>query len=680
MLIGLQCQNKILEYSGELSVMSEKVIVIVLLILLFMTTPAFSQRFPAEERDEPEIAGFLTSGDTFTVFPERFGRGSAWGSFYDFIPSREVRALYASYDTLWIGTEGGLFAWDLMTDSVSAMENFPMRSVRSIMVDDYYRLWVGCDRGVCLRDSTWKVYDESVNPFFRRVTDLMVGSRKIWIATYGEGCGYLASDSLIVYTQEDSLLDNRVLSIAEETASEIWFGTASGVCRADSFRWESMRYGRKIPIGAVNDLIFDENRNLFIAIRQNGLARYKFGKTTSYGAEDGLPGWNLREFSLAPDGRLIAAGDGGACYYDGSGWTPLIAEGISLSGYNFFSIHHDYSGNCFLGSDEGSVVVLGREGSRKVMIPQEFPGLRVSGIYPNGDKLLLITENGLYRFCDTLSAVKLPAPWYESSVTGMAMVREGEFWVSTRFGALYFREGDWELYDRRAGLPSEYLTSVEIGPEGEIWFGTFDEGVICLKEDKWFVYGEDSGLQDNRISDLMVSGDGKVRALTFSGRLIIFEGNGWMDDTPGDYISPGKSAEQASPLNFDGDPAVRVLAEPGQMLYAVKVGVCLGVGKGRSCLFVDGRDIYSNRLGEWMKMPLPDPGYKIIPSAVFESRRSELWLGTENNGLFVFRGGGWKHYGLSSGFSGERILSIAEDSNGVIWIGTASRGLSMYQH
>ncbi|MFO7915673.1 MAG: two-component regulator propeller domain-containing protein [Candidatus Krumholzibacteriales bacterium] len=661
--------------------MVEKVTVIFVLISLFMATPLFSQRLPGKGPDTPEIAGFLTSGDTSIVFPERVKRNSAGGGrFLDFIPSREVRALHASYDTLWIGTEGGLFAWDLMTDSVSAIGNFPMNSVRSITVDDYYRLWVGCDEGVCLRDSTWKVYDESVNPFFRRVRDLMVGNRKMWIATYGQGCGYLSSNSLTVYTEEDSLLDNRVLSITEETASQIWFGTASGVCRADSFRWESIRYGRKIPIGAVNDLIFDENRNLFIAVRQNGLARYKFGKTTAYGAEDGLPGWNLREFSLAPDGRLIAAGEGGACYYDGSGWTPLITESISLGGYNFLSVHHDYSGNCFLGSDEGVVVVLGRESARKVMIPQRFPALRVSGIYPEGDQLMLVTEKGLYRYGETLSAIKLPAPWYESAVTGIAMPREGEFWLSTRFGALHFREGDWEVYDRRVGLPTEYLTSVDIGADGEIWFGTFDQGVLCLKEGKWFVYDEESGLQDNRISDLMVSGGGKVRALTFPGRLISFEGPGWVDDTPGGYVSPGKDREQPSLLNFDDDPAVRVLAESDGMADAAKIGACIGGGADGNCLYVDGRDIYSNRSGEWMKMSLPDPGVEIIPSAVLESSGSELWLGTENHGLFVFRGGDWKHYGLGSGFSGERVLSIAEDSNGTIWIGTASSGLHRYKH
>jgi len=659
--------------------MMEKVIVTVLLISLFMATPVFSQGFPAGERDTPEIAGILTSGDTAMVFTRRFGRDSARGRFFDFIPSREVRTLHASYDTLWIGTEGGLFAWDLMTDSVSEIENFPMSSVRSITVDDYYRLWVGCDRGVCLRDSTWKVYSESVNPFFRRVRELMVGSRKLWIATYGEGCGYLSSDSLIVYTEEDSLLDNRVLSIAEETASEIWFGTASGVCRVDSFRWESMRFGRKIPIGAVNDLIFDENRNLFIAVRQNGLARYKFGKTTSYGAEDGLPGWNLRGFSLAPDGRLIAAGDGGASYYDGSGWTPLITSGLSLSGYNFLSIHHDYSGNCFLGSDGGSVVVLGREETREVMIPQRFPAMRVSGIYPQGGQLLLITENGLYSLGDTLSAVRLPAPWYESSLTDIAMLREGEFWLSTRFGALHYRDGDWEVFDRRVGLPTEYLTSVDIGADGEIWFGSFDQGVICLREGKWFVYEGDSGLKDNRISDLMVSGDGKVRALTLSGRLALFKGPGWIDDTPGGFLPRGKDAEQTSPLDFDDDPAVRILSESDTGQNAVRTGVCIGPGSGGSCLFVDGRDIYSNRSGEWMKMPLPDPGYKITPGAVFESSRSELWVGTEDNGLFVFREGGWTHYGLSSRFKGEGVLAIAEDSRGNIWIGTAHRGLHRYQ-
>jgi len=653
-------------------------LIICLLLISIASSPVFPQTFPFGDEEGPPPAGWLTSGDTFSVYPEIFRRDPGKGTLTSFMPSREIRTLHASYDTLWIGTEGGLFAWDIMGDSLSRVESFPFTSVRSIISDDYYRLWVGCDEGLCFRDSTWRVYSPSVHPFFERIRDLTVGSEKIWIASYGQGAGYLSADSLVVFAEEDSLLDNRVLSISEETASEIWFGTASGVCSADSFRWESMRYGRKIPTGAVNDLIFDENRSLFIAIRRNGLARLKFGKTTSYTVSEGLPGWNMNAFSLAPDGRLIAAGNGGACYYDGSGWTPLVTEGLSLSGYDFFSVHHDFSGNCFLGSDDGSVIVMERNGWRILRIPQRFPASRVSAVYPSGSSLFLITDRGFFRLDESLEEIELPAPWYSSAVTGIEVVGESEFWLSTRFGALHFTESGWKVFDRRLGLPTEYLTSVAVGGEGALWFGTFDQGILCLKDGKWYSFS--NSLPDNRISDLMVDRDSTVWALTLSGRLIYFDGTGWVDDTPGGYRARQRKEKAEVDLPVLNDPAVRVLSGREENSGAVRRGVCLGRGVNGECLFVDGGAVYSNASGTWMKLRLPDAGFDAEPSEIFQNSRGELWLGTRANGILVFNGKSWSHMSTDRGFSGSRVLSISEDADGVIWIGTGGEGLHRFEY
>ncbi|MBD3179880.1 MAG: hypothetical protein GF417_09895 [Candidatus Latescibacteria bacterium] len=657
--------------------MFRKLTAVLILLALALSGNLASQQFPVEDEDGPEIAGWLTSGDTMRVYPEVPMTDSTGASFTEYLPSREVRALYASYDTLWIGTEGGLYAWDIMRDSLSAVSSFPLGSVRSITVDDYYRLWVGCERGVCLRDSTWQVYPGASYPFFRRIRELSVGSERIWIATYGQGCGYLKSDSLIIYTRADSLLDDRVNAIAEETASSVWFGTASGVCRADSFRWESMRYGRKIPIGSVNDLIFDENRNLFVAVRQNGIARLKFGETESFGIRDGLPGWNINAFSLAPDGILIGAGEGGACYYDGSGWTPLVAEGIPLSGFNFLSVHHDFSGNCFLGSDDGSVIVLERDGWKRLNIPQRFPALRVAGINEFLGELFIITNRGFYRRVEggELEMIAMPAPWYQGAVTGMAVLGGSEFWLSTRFGALYFRDGHWKVYDRRVGLPTEYLTSVAAGQEGEIWFGTFDRGVLCLREGKWYSYMEEDGTTDNRISDLIAGRDGVVWALTLSGRLIEFDQSGWSDETPVGPDTAGGGAGSGPELSIGQDPAVRVLSGREENPGAVRKGVCLAGGREGSCLFVDPEAVYSNLSGEWMKFPLPDTGENPVPVAALETGSSGLWIGTAEKGILVLKGNRWVNYDIDSGFTGGKVISMAEGKNGVIWIGTASRGL-----
>jgi ligand-binding sensor domain-containing protein len=660
-------------------IMNRDIVVFLLLFCLAAASPAASQNMP--ENREPEIGGWLSSGDTFTVYPRPLRGDPAGGRFVPISSAREVRALYASDDTLWIGTEGGLFAWDIMADSIFAVRDFPLRSVRTITMDDYYRLWVGCDLGICLRDSTWRVYTRNQNRFFSRVRDLTVGSARMWVGTWGRGCGFLTEDSLIVYTMEDSLLDDRVLSIAEETASDIWFGTASGVCRADSFRWESMRYGRKIPIGAVNDLIFDENRNLFAAIRRNGVARLKFGKTVSYGAADGLPGWNISEFSLAPDGRVFAAGERGVSYYDGSGWTPLITEGISLGGYRFLSIFQDFAGNSYLGTDEGSVIVLERNGWSRLNLPGRFPLSTISKLYRAGPELYIISAGSLYRHADTVERIPLPAPWFDGAVTGVVNAGDGGLWLSTRFGALNFSDRRWKVFDRRIGLPTEYLTCVERGPDGGIWFGTFDRGVLCLKDDRFLYYAKESGLSDPRIADIKSGREKNLYALTLSGRLFAFNGSSWYENTPaGAYIPGDAAAEEEAGLTFRDDPAVKILPDRDNETGTVRSDICIGRSGDSGILYVGPEAVYSNASGEWMRMDLPDIGNGITPSAVIESSGKELWIGTASSGILVYRDKGWLNYGLESGFRAESVTSLAESAEGTIWIGTGFMGLYMYHH
>jgi len=148
-----------------------------------------------------KISGWLKAGKISFVSPDQSFPNYQAGRFSSFIPSNKIRTMTMLDDTLWIGTEGGLFAWDSMNDSLFNIESFPFSSVRVITVDDYDRLWIGCDEGLCIRDDAWNYFTASSHPFFERIRDLTVGNQKIWVATYGNGCGFISGDSLTVITE-----------------------------------------------------------------------------------------------------------------------------------------------------------------------------------------------------------------------------------------------------------------------------------------------------------------------------------------------------------------------------------------------------------------------------------------------------------------------------------------------
>ena len=64
--------------------------------------------------------------------------------------------------------------------------------------------------------------------------------------------------------------------------------------------------------------------------------------------------------------------------------------------------------------------------------------------------------------------------------------------------------------------------------------------------------------------------------------------------------------------------------------------------------------------------------------ALSESRDGQLWAGTQN-GLGSFDGQNWKLFTTRDGLSENAVRAIAEDASGNLWIGTESRGLNLFK-
>lgn len=648
-------------------------IAVLLVLTLISVSKPESRDLDTAEAEDIEIAGWLKSGKDYHVLPDTSAARYQGGSFSRFAPSFEVRSLFSLNDTLWVGTEGGLYTWDRSNDSLAFMDRFPFTSVRVIAVDDFDRIWVGCEEGLAMRDLRWRFYTPEVNPFFENIRDLSTGNRKIWIATYGNGCGYISGDSLTVISEDDSLLDDRVTSVVEETPSRIWFGTASGVCRADSFRWQPMRYGSGIPIGEVNDLIFDEERNLFIAVKRQGVSRFKFGSVKNYPGDRGLPGWNINQFGLTLTGELIAAGKGGLSYFDGSGWTPYRLSGVPLHRYHFISIHHDISDNSFIGTNEGKVIVAERDGVREISLPVSFPASRVVEITGTGEKVYMITEKGIFAGGDEIMRVGLPDSCYSKDVTGIAESENRDIWVCTRFGILRFSKEKWEIFDRRNGLPTEYITCAASTRRGDLWFGTFDSGLLRFSNDRWYHYTRDSGLPDDRISKVLVDGEERLWVLTASGRTAYYQKGEWRDSglrVEREKASPAGGEESGS--DPEDIPGLSYLSSTGKDMVESEIGVTLGVSSSGNCIIARREGIYIHYDSEWTRVSPPEGN--IIPTAVLMTRRSEILLGTRDRGLYIMKEGRWIELGSLSGMPARHIRAIYEDEAGIVYIGTAFSG------
>jgi ligand-binding sensor domain-containing protein len=642
-----------------------------------------AQELLEDEPEPPPAGGWLTSGTRFpldsALEPFLF---SPPGTFESFLPARRVYGLASSNDTLWIATEGGLFAYSLDEDSLISVNGPLSPAVHIVTFDDNGSLWTGGRAGASVRrEDGWSHYTAGRHAFFENVKDITHGDGRTWLAAYGSGSACIAGDTFTVYTRVDSLLDDRVISVLEETPNTVWFGTASGLCRADTLKWEMMRYGSRIPVGAVEDMIIDEEGNLFLAIMRQGVARYSLGRVRRFRPADGLPSMEMRAFSLDPTGRVWAAGVSGLATFDGSAWVPFRLPGFSFSEYDFFSIHHDLEGTCYLGTDNGSVFVLRRDSVTEIVLPQIFPGRRVAKIEEFNGALWLLTNGSIYSLRESLLEHEPPSARYGLAINDFAFESSGHIWAASRFGILRSDGSSWQVFDRRLGLPTDNFTSVAANGRGQLWFGTFDQGILRYSGSGWIHYTERDGLPGMNIEDIRVDGMGDVWIITASGRIARLDSREWKEvflPPRADASAQGLQERAYGDSATLHDPAIRFLSGRRGDGDTAPERICIGLDSGGSCLIARSDAIYRLTEEGWQVTESPPAARSYGPSAVLGTSTGDIWLGTRGGGVFIRRAGRWMHVGNANGLADGYILSLSESSGGYVWIGTQFGGLTRF--
>jgi ligand-binding sensor domain-containing protein/signal transduction histidine kinase/DNA-binding response OmpR family regulator len=268
---------------------------------------------------------------TFTVFKPDHTRGS--------IAYHNIHGMLADGNELWIGTfEHGLDVLDIATgkvirhydagpDAHSLKSNF----IVTIFRTKTHELLIGTWGGLFRYNSGTDDFT-AVPEFGTRIQALLEDDQDIlWCCTQGDGVYYYDprtrryGNFRYDPNDENSLVDNHVNGIFEDSRKNLWFATESGLCRFDRRRRKFVRYTTRY--GLPDNLIFrieeDGKHNLWISTsrglvcfnpdtravqtyrRANGLLSDQFNYNSSFkdtdgtlyfGSVKGLIGFNPAEF------------------------------------------------------------------------------------------------------------------------------------------------------------------------------------------------------------------------------------------------------------------------------------------------------------------------------------------------------------------------------------------------
>ena len=212
--------------------------------------------------------------------------------------------------------------------------------------------------------------------------------------------------------------------------------------------------------------------------------------------------------------------------------------------------------------------------------------------------------------------------------------------------------GELLTYTARDGLSSDQVETVFEDREGNLWFGTYNNGLNRLREEIFTVYSRPHGLSNPNVYPVLEDRAGGAWVGTWGGGLNVFRGGRFTRVPLSSAPFVGADEDIIGALHEDPD---------GSLWVGTFASGVIHLQGGRPAR-------YSTHDG------LEDNDVRVI----HRDRAGNLWVGT-TNGLLLFRDGKFTAYRTEQGLPHREVNAIIEDRGGALWIGTLG-GLARYQN
>jgi ligand-binding sensor domain-containing protein/signal transduction histidine kinase len=459
----------------------------------------------------------------------------------------------------------------------------------------------------------------------------------------------VASYSSRLWQTEDGLPHNTVHTVAQTLDGYLWIGTRGGLVRFDGVRFTS--FDAATTPGLANSpiltLCVSRDGTLWIGTETAGLSSFKNGRFTHWD-DPALPHPNIRSLREGADGSLwIASYGSGLTRYQAGQFTRLTHDN-GLADDTVRNVFEDRQGNLWVATIWG----LSHVNKGVVTNYSEQNGLQhnsVRAVCEDNEGTLWIGSNGgLSRFRDgRFTHFTKKDGLSDNVVSALYLDRKGVLWIGTYEGLNRYEDGKFLVETRGSGESYNQIYSIFEDREGNLWVGT-REGLNRLKACPFQSYTRRDGLTHNTITSVCEDQFGTLWIGTGGG--LNFFKNGII----GAYTT-------ANGLRSD---LVRGLHESREGSLWFGTSYDGGLNRLR-----DGQFTFYGRPELWDS---PE-------NVIHEDRDGNVWLGSPF-ALNRLKNGRFTRYSTETAQSlpNAEVVSMCEDHEGVIWIGTGD-GLTRWK-
>jgi ligand-binding sensor domain-containing protein/signal transduction histidine kinase len=482
----------------------------------------------------------------------------------------------------------------------------------------------------------------------------------LWLAGFAPVCvhgssavthGGLSYSIDVWRPDEEKLTQSSVIALIQSRDGYLWLGTLNGLVRFDGIRFTVFDETNTPGLNSsrIMKLFEDSQRNLWIATETAGVALVL--------AKDG----RVRTFDLGrgnQDAYVVSAcedslgavwlytADGQLCRYrDGRADIWAFFSGASMSCRIVIA---GESGRVLIGTDSRITVIGPTVGLDPQQLPEEkhYSVGRLDFLLASrGGAYWRLADNRIQRWKgDKLEQDLGPYPWNTNAVrvSSVCEDQQGHLVVGTRGAGLYWFDaaGKATHLSTVEGLSHNYILSLQVDLEGNLWIGTDGGGLNRIKRQVFASVGESRGWVVQSVCE---------------------------DDQGGLWIGANSGG-----VGYWKNGAVR------RFLADFPVRTVFVDSKQRVWAGTAGAGLFHFHNGNFQPVSGPAAFLHSV-SAIYEDRAGKLWMGTQN-GLVRRDEPDWKVLTTRDGLSKGAIRAIAEDNAGNLWIGTMGGGLNRWHN
>lgn len=400
--------------------------------------------------------------------------------------------------------------------------------------------------------------------------------------------------------------------------------------------WRPEEFGER----TVTALFAERDGTLWIGSDDGSVFRHADGKSTRFGAAEGLPRARQRWFASDGNGQVWIASEGAVVRYQDGEFIPVpdAFDGSELR------IGSSANGGPWLITRDRLLRLEGGRARTVAELPlllgahyvqavlEDHTGTLWIGTRSQG--LHVITANGLEQ-----------VPTSHEDVFALCEDRDGNLWVGTNGGGLNrIRRKAHRLYDKSTGLRDNQTQTLVEDARGDLWFANRDGGAVRLHDGVLELMADRPGWPRLSTVSIFPLGPERIGVTTGSG-VYEFSPDGPLDIRRVPRLPPSVRVTFAA---RNGD--VWMSMDPDR------------VGRLRGGqLQVFGRA--SGMTGRQIR-------------GIAEDASGRIWIGAADGKLFRSNGERFEAVGLGERAVGA-IQAIRVEADGTVWLGTVSGGVLM---